>query len=169
MKTFIREHASNRNIIILLILLILFQVLFTHLLPQGEHAVMLDTRLFYNAGSAYEIIDHYTDAMRRGFILGEVTLDLIFPPVYTLLLIFLLYRLFKNTNIALFPVSILVFDYLENTGIVLMLVKYPQKYIFIAGASAVFSAMKWLLLMLTLLFFAAGLFPRLRQYFSKHS
>jgi hypothetical protein len=168
MKRFIRENAGNRNIIILLILVLLFQqVLFTHLLPKGEHAVMLDTLLFYSAEDAYEIIGNYSPEMRRGFIIGELTLDLIFPLIYAMLFSFLLARLFGGKKIILFPFLMLIFDYLENAAIVIMLLSYPQKFLALGTMAAVFSAIKWMLLPVIILLLLIGVIIKIRQYLLK--
>lgn len=166
MKTFLHKHASNRNIIILLVLFLLFQqVLFPHLLPKGEDAIMLDTQLFYNAEQATEIMNNYTDDMQRGFITGALTLDLVFPWIYTLLLVFLFVRFFKNSTIAFSPFLILIFDYLENAGIVIMLSAFPQKLPTLTALTALFSGIKWILLFIITALLLFGILKKILQYF----
>lgn len=166
MKAFLRKHASNRNILILLALFLLFQqVLFPHLLPEGEHAIMLDTQLFYSTERAAEIINNYTNDMRSGFITGMLALDLIFPWIYTLLLSFLFVRFFKNSIIALSPFLILIADYLENAGIVIMLSAYPQKFTALTVLTALFSGIKWALLFIISALLLFGIVKKTRQYF----
>lgn len=166
MKAFLRKHASKRNILILLALFLLFQqVLFPHLLPKGEHAIMLDTQLFYSAERAAEIMNNYTNDIRRGFITGTLTLDLIFPWIYTLLLSFLFVRFFKNPTIALSPFLILIADYLENTGIVIMLLAHPQKFPTLTAVTALFSGIKWALLFIISALLLFGIVKKTWQYF----
>lgn len=165
MEHFIRKHANAKNIILLLILLLLFQqVLFKHLLPQGEHALMLDTQFFYSAEDAYDIIGNYSEAMRHAFMIGELTLDLVFPWIYTLLFAFLFAVLFKGAKIVLFPFLMLIFDYLENAAILFLLIRYPQEYSGMAAMAAVFSAIKWILLPMILLLLLAGIFRKILRY-----
>lgn len=66
--------------------------------------------------------------MRRGFIVGELTLNLVFPWIYTLFFAFVLAILFKGTKIVLFPMPMLIFDYLENAAIVFLLIRYLQEF-----------------------------------------
>jgi hypothetical protein len=144
MNNFIQKYATGKNILILMGIMLLFEfVFFPQFLPKGEHARSLDTQIAYNADDAYEIIENYSDNMRQRYIYGEVTLDLVFPVIYTLLFSFLIFFLFKNPKLALFPFMQLIFDYLENTGIVIMLSAWPNKMVWLATTTSVFSMIKW--------------------------
>ena len=144
MRSFIQKYATWKSILILLGIVLLFQFLwFPRFLPKGEHAVMIDTEMAYNAEDAYEIIGNYTDNMRQRYILGEITLDLVFPVIYTFLFSFLIFFLYKNATLALFPFLTLFFDYLENTGIVIILSAYPNKIMWLATITSVISLIKW--------------------------
>ena len=157
MRTFIQKYASWKNILILMGIVLLFQFLwFPQFLPKGEHAVMLDTEMAYNAEDAYGIIGNYTDNMRQRYILGEITLDLVFPIIYTLLFSFLIFFLYKNATLALFPFLQMIFDYLENTGIVIMLSAWPGKIMWLASLTSVLSAIKWTLVGITSLVVFVG-------------
>ncbi len=157
MRTFITKYTSWKSILILMGLMLLFEfVFFPQFLPKGEHARSLDTEIAYNADDAYEIIENYTDSMRQRYIYGEVTLDLVFPVIYTLLFSFLIFFLFKNTRLALFPFIQLIFDYLENTGIVILLSAYPNKIMWLATTTSVFSMVKWVLVGVTALIVLLG-------------
>ncbi len=157
MRTFIQKTATWKNILILMGIMLLFQFLFfPALLPGGEHAVLLDSELGYRANEAYEVIGHYSDSMRRTYILNEVTLDLVFPVIYTLLFSFLIFFLFKNITLAFFPFIQLLFDYLENTGIVIILSAWPNKLMWLATATSVFSMIKWVLAGITILIILVG-------------
>lgn len=144
MRTFIQKYATWKSILILMGIMLLFEFLwFPQFLPKGENARSLDTEIAYNAEDAYEIIGNYTGTMRQRYILGEITLDLVFPMIYTLLFSFLIFFLFKNTTLALFPFLQMIFDYLENTGIVIMLSAWPNKMMWLATTTSVFSMVKW--------------------------
>ncbi|MEA2076680.1 MAG: hypothetical protein U9O95_01515 [Candidatus Marinimicrobia bacterium] len=157
MRTFIQKYASWKSILILMGIVLLFQFLwFPQFLPKGEHAVMIDTEMGYTAEDAYEIIGNYTDNMRQRYIFGEITLDLVFPFIYTFLFAFAIYFLTKNSTLALFPFLQLIFDLLENTGIVIMLTAWPDKIMWLATATSVFSMIKWVLVGITLLIVLVG-------------
>ena len=139
-------------------IVLLFQFLwFPQFLPKGKHAVMIDTEMAYNAEDAYEIIGNYTDSMRQRYIYGEVTLDLVFPVIYTLLFSFLIFFLFKSPKLALFPFIQLIFDYLENTGIVIMLLTWPNKIMWLASVTSVFSMIKWVLAGVSIILILSGI------------
>ncbi|MFA7194434.1 MAG: hypothetical protein WC210_01745 [Candidatus Neomarinimicrobiota bacterium] len=166
----IQKHANTKNIIILLLLFLLFQqVLFRHLLPQGEQSIMVDTQLFYTAEQAAGIINNYTDETRRGFITGALTLDLVFPWIYTLLLGFLFVRYFKNSAIALSPFLIMIFDYLENAGIVTMLAAFPRQFPALIKLTAFFSGIKWTLLFIITALLLFGIFRKIWSYFHRNN
>ncbi len=154
MYRFFAAYSVPKNILFLLGVVLLFRfVLFPGLLPEAE---MLDMRLFYTAEEAYEIIDDYRADVRRGFIVSALTLDLIFPFAYSFFFSFLTFFLFKKTLPALFPFSAMFFDYLENAGIVILLTQYPQKIMFLATLTGIFTALKWILLVCTMIILAAG-------------
>jgi hypothetical protein len=157
MQSFIQKYATLKSILILMGIVLLFQFLwFPQFLPKGEHAVMIDTEMGYTAEDAYEIIGNYTDNMRQRYILGEITLDLVFPVIYTLLFSFLIFFLTKNATLALFPFLQMIFDYLENIGIVIMLSVWPGKIMWLASLTSVFSAIKWTLVGVTSLVVFVG-------------
>ncbi|MDZ7795864.1 MAG: hypothetical protein U5N56_01960 [Candidatus Marinimicrobia bacterium] len=154
MYRFFAAYSVPKNILFLLGIVLLFRiVLFPSLLPEAE---MLDTRFSYTAKEAYEIIDDYRPDVRRGFILSALTLDMVFPFAYSVFFSFLLFFLFKRTLPALFPFSAMFLDYLENTGIVILLTQYPQKIMSLAALTGVFTTLKWILLLGTMILLAAG-------------
>lgn len=157
MHTFIAKYATWKSILILMGIMLCFQfVFFPQFLPKGEHAVMIDTEMGYTAEDAYEIIGNYTDNMRQRYILGEITLDLVFPFIYTFLFAFAIYFLTKNPTLALFPFLQLIFDLLENTGIVIMLSAWPNKIMWLAMVTSGFSMIKWALVGITSLVVFVG-------------
>ena len=157
MRTFIQKTATWKNILILMGIMLLFQFLFfPALLPGGEHAVLLDSELGYRANEAYEVIGHYSDSMRRIYILNEVTLDLVFPFVYTFLFAFAIYLLYQRSTLALFPFLAIIFDFLENTGIVIMLSAWPNKFMWLATCTSIFSMIKWSLVVISTLIILVG-------------
>ena len=157
MRTFIQKTASWKNILILMGIMLLFEFFFfPALLPEGEHAVLLDSELGYRGGEVYEVIEHYSDSMRRTYILNEVTLDLVFPFIYTFLFAFAIFLLYQRPTLALFPFLAMIFDYLENTGIVIMLSAWPNKLLWLATVTSVFSMIKWSLVGLSTLIILVG-------------
>lgn len=149
MQSFLQHHATRRNILILIGLMLVIEILFGVFLPKGDNARMIDTSFVTDGTAVYEIIEHYDVGMRQAYIWGAVTLDLAFPIVYFLLFSFLLIAGWKNTKLAIIPLMQMIFDYLENASIVTMLSIWPNKLNWLASATVVFSLIKWSLAVIT--------------------
>ena len=77
----------------------------------------------------------------------ELTTDVMYPVVYSLLFAVILTMLFRHRAIrwaALLPLVALVFDYLENATIVTLLTSYPTQSATVAVLCEVFKLVKWL-------------------------
>jgi len=93
-----------------------------------------------------------------------LTLDLIYPLVYGLLISFLLIVTFQrafpkknSADLAVFiPWSGVLFDYLENFGLATMYLSYPTELIPIAWMTAVFTTTKWTLIGIGFLLILVG-------------
>jgi hypothetical protein len=149
MKHFAKKYSTTRNIISLLILWILFNIgffiAFTNL--DGQ---LLDLKLYYNAAEAQEMIHSYGSDGRTIYINGILWLDYLYPIVYSLLLIFIIFRLGSNTKLSVIPLPAIIFDYLENSSIVWMLYKYPETYS-IGNISGIFTLLKWSFVIISIL------------------
>jgi hypothetical protein len=156
MKPFFQTHATRRNILILIGLMLIIELLFGVFLPKGENARMIDTSFVTSGTAVLEIIDQYDAGMRQAYIWGAVTLDLIFPIVYFLLFAFLLFAVWKNAKLAIIPLLQMIFDYLENAGVVTMLSMWPDKLDWLASVTVVFSLIKWGLAGITVILIIIG-------------
>ncbi len=170
----LQKMANPINVGLLLAIMLAFNiVLLPELIPvnSAQSIKPLDLQFAYTPQVAYESISSYSDVIRKKYIIGEMTVDIIYPFSYTLFLsfsIFLIYRNKKNNNslaiqFALVPYIILVSDLLENTGIVTMLSKYPQELISVAWGTSYFSTLKWVTVAFSLLLIAIGLLINLRS------
>jgi hypothetical protein len=156
MKPFFQTHATRRNILILIGMMLIIEILFGVILPKGENARMIDTAFVTSGSAIYEIIGNYDAGMRQAYIWGAVTLDLIFPIVYFLLFAFLLFAVWKNAKLAIIPLLQMIFDYLENAGVVTMLSIWPDKLDWLASVTVVFSLIKWGLAGITVILIIIG-------------
>lgn len=149
MKHFLKKHSTTRNIISLVLLWILFNIgffiAFTNLDEQ-----LLDLKLYYNAAEAQEMIHSYGFDGRTIYINGILLLDYLYPIVYSLLLIFIIFRLGSNIKLSVIPLPAIIFDYLENSSIVWMLYKYPETY-GIGNISGIFTLLKWSFVIISIL------------------
>ncbi len=170
----LQKMANPINIGLLLAIMLVFNiVLLPGLIPVNNAPSIkpLDLQFAYTPQMAYESISSYSDVIRKKYIIGEMTVDIIYPFFYTLFLsfsIFLIYRNKKDSNslaiqFSLVPYIILVSDLLENTGIVTMLSKYPQELISVAWGTSYFSTLKWVTVAFSLLLIIIGLLINLRR------
>lgn len=125
---------------ILLFNLILFPY-FTKICLGGKTGIsvsgMLDTRLYYSAGDVQTFLASKTESEKKCSILVHVTADAVYPVIYSIFLSILFSSLVgKLTDgsgkkpklpgkasalLIVFPLLILLADYLENTFIVILL------------------------------------------------
>lgn len=162
MRKFIQKNASGKNILFLSGMLLLFNfVLFPVYIPNEQNAEPIDTQFAYTPQKAYQLIGDYGESARKSYITGELTIDLIYPVIYSLILCFILFLIYKNQKIVLFPFLILIADYFENFGIVTMLYNYPQKLISVAWITSFFSTLKWILIVVTILIIISGLIRKI--------
>ncbi len=166
-KNFIQKNANGKSILFLFGMLLLFKlVLFPNFFLKGQNVKLLDLQFAYTPQKAYQLIENYGEAIRKSYIIGELTIDLIYPIVYSSLLSFIIFYIYKRQRIALFPFLILITDYLENFGIVTLLYKYPQKLIIVAWITSFFSSLKWILILSSVLIIIIGLIKRINQKIS---
>ena len=151
-----KKKEIYKIILILGILLIFNFILFPTLLGNMGNIKPLDLKFAYTPNTAYKLIDNYSDSFRYRYILNELSLDLIYPIIYSTLLSWLIIFLFKSQKLAIYPYIIMLVDYLENIGVVILLYKYPQKFIAIAWITSFFSTLKWLLIVVVVLAIICG-------------
>lgn len=113
----------------------------------------VDLRFFYSAVEVYEIAEAYGDAGREAYVRARLTFDTAWPLIYTFFLSVTTGFLFRKAlpenspwlKINLLPVAAMLFDYLENISISVVMLAYPSRLTFLAGLTAVFTAVKWVL------------------------
>jgi hypothetical protein len=163
MNNFITKQANRKSVLILFGLVIIINVLLALSMSDNPDLKPLDLQLTYDAEKAYELIGAYNDAERKTYILVELTLDVIYPIVYSLLFSFLLFILHKDIQIAKFPFVITILDFVENGGIVTLLVNYPKELIGVANFTGIFTTLKWFVLVLTLILILWGLVKKFKK------
>jgi hypothetical protein len=154
MINFYIRYSKPITIYLLLALTIAFNIF---LFPRFFPANALDTKLYYSNSEAYEILDGFIEEGRNKYRLGLLTIDFIYPVLYSFLLSSTLFKIYRRVNIATFPFGIMAMDYFENTGILLLLYNYPEKMILTANITGTFTSLKWLFLGICLILIIAGL------------
>ena len=135
-------------LVVLIVLYLVFVLLLFPALSGGSGAVPLDLMFSYSPGQAYSMIDAYGPQVRHSYAISAMTLDVAYPLTYSLLFSVWLTLLLKSNSgvactIRMLPFVILMFDLLENSGIVVMLASYPQRLDMIATATSVATTLKW--------------------------
>ncbi|MDD4148933.1 MAG: hypothetical protein PHE33_02780 [Bacteroidales bacterium] len=166
---FLNKKVTWSSILILLGLIILFSLLLFPLFhTTNPNNSILDSQFSYSSEKAYEIFEQYNDEELKGYIIGELTVDLVYPIVYTLLFIFLIFKLSKTVSLSLFPILIMFSDYFENIGIITIINYYPQKIPNIVALTSLFTSIKWTLVAISILMILVLLLMKLFKQNKKH-
>ena len=177
-KKIIDTHAKLANGIVIIILLFLFllanSVVIQAIYPKFQ---TLDTLSSYTPDKAFQLISSYGEQRRQYYAVIEVTLDLVYPFVtalmFSLITLYTFKRAFPNHNwtlyLSLTPYAVLLADYLENAGIVTMLLIYPRESVLLAQISNFFTIAKFSLAPLQLIFVVGLIGWLFRTIHSKRS
>ena len=148
-QIFIQGISRRKWLISALVLLfLLFNFLVFPLATKNEPR-MLDTRLHYNRANIIAYLFQLTPSQKSSQILMHTTIDLLYPILYTLLLSTLLFISGKKHRnlLVLLPLSIFIFDILENSGIVVLFSRIPHTNVLYRTALTItplFTMVKWL-------------------------
>lgn len=141
MKNFLERFSSGKNIILLIVAFLVFNLfLFPYYIPIDEP---LDLRLAYSSKQAYQLIEGYGEANRQIYALGLIYIDFAYPVVYGLMVSFLLFKIKKSVILAQLPLLAAFADFIENVGIITMLNYFPGKNLLLAGMTSMFTTLKW--------------------------
>ncbi|MFN3850010.1 MAG: hypothetical protein ACK4NY_11300 [Spirosomataceae bacterium] len=118
---------------------------------------LMDLSFGFTPEKGYEIIESYGEEGRKVYLFVESFIDVIYPIIYSTAFVLLLSFLIKKNDwksyfyINLIPYGSLVFDLLENLGIVIMLKSFPERANFWANLASNSGLLKWLFAGITLL------------------
>jgi len=160
---FLKLYATKRNIIIGILLIVLFNVL---LLPEFSKLFfkcsidinsILDLKFSYTITEAYFLIENLRENGRNTYKLTLLLIDFPYALMYGFVYAFIIIKLLNRTTLKRFyylsvaPFLISWFDVLENSGIILMLSKYPTKLNVICNLTSIFTSLKWIFAAITFL------------------
>lgn len=134
-------------------------------LPQQSNLALtfglkesVDTSWFYNAKELYRIAESYGTIGRQFYIYQRWTFDLIWPLVYFSFIFSssaLLYKSIGLSKINRWILSFIwigiVFDFLENTMVTLVMYRYPSLTWIIADFAGTATSLKWIFIGLSFL------------------
>ena len=113
----------------------------------------IDTSWFYNSSQLYRIAESYGTIGRQFYIQQRWTFDLIWPLVYFSFIFStsaLLYQSIglshHNRWILSFTWFAILFDYLENIMVSIVMFRYPSTTIIIADFAGTATSLKWIFL-----------------------
>ena len=170
LSNFILKIANWKSLLIFFLIYIAFNAFF---FPKGfksdvpiadQNLPILDLQMTYNPENVKDIVAMYNGAAKQAYILSATITDGIYPIVYFLLfgiafsLVFYKWRInpwFKYINIL--PLSIVFFDYMENTMIVQMLKTAPADLGMMPTYCSTFTMIKWLFTTIFLILLIAGI------------
>jgi len=146
---------------LIFVLFLLYGFFMGYIMPSIERSVtekspntkLLDLMFFYTPQTAFDMIAKYGDVARSIYINTEFSVDVAFPVVYSFffsLIITLLAGLaFPNNDnllkLNLLPFGMLLFDLLENLGIISMLWVFPSTPDVLAWLTTLLTMTKWVL------------------------
>ncbi len=177
---FYEKSKNNLALLLLLVVFLSFQAfLFSYIIKLyglQEH-VILDLKFGFNPEFAFEVISGYCERGRQGIMVLTGIVDMIYPLIYGSLLVLLISRFRgkvnsgSNTNqtINLLPVVAVFFDFLENTGILIMINYYPEQVIPIAWIASFAGMFKWVFLGISVIILLIYLIKALHNWNSRVS
>lgn len=120
----------------------------------------------YTPDRAYEILSVYNTEALQYYKNIELSVDIIYPIIYgfafSLLIAFIWGRIAPEKQwtklLPVIPLKGMLFDFAENTGIVVMINQLPERADGIASVTAIFSLLKWSLDFLAMAIIFIGLF-----------
>ena len=111
----------------------------------------IDLLFFYTPQTAYGMVAAYGEQVRAAYRVTELTVDIIYPIVYTSFFSLLITWLFKKgfpaeskiQRLNVVPFGAWLFDLFENLGIVTMLSVYPSTPTGVSWLTTIFTMVKW--------------------------
>ena len=149
----------------LLVLCVLIPgVLFPLLSPAdaAEDISALDTRLWYTPADVRAHMDSLTPRERNAAALSHLTADLLFPLVYGSLLAMLLLKTWPESGLWKLALADVSADLMENLSLAALYWTHPRLLGALAPLAALWTALKWALITLTLGLILWGAFRRRR-------
>ncbi|KAB7731597.1 hypothetical protein F5984_05015 [Rudanella paleaurantiibacter] len=156
LSAFLYRTASRKTLWLATLLYLPFPTLFFRNLEEkmnklaGQPIGPIDLLFGYNPDRIMQMVAAYGPEGRAIYAQGELTIDLIYPIVYTFLLATVLSLLFRKrpyapfAQVNLLPLSVLFFDFCENACIVYLLKSYPATSPTVAALCSVLTTLKWL-------------------------
>lgn len=171
-----QRWATGRNVLILLVVFLLFEIVVlpvagANIQSYSGGAGPLDLTFGLSPADTYARLTAYTARGRSAYLLIELTADVLFPIAYGLFFTLALALVFQRgfpadspmQKLSLVPLLAVVFDYIENAGIVSMLLAYPQDLSAVAVITRLATMGKWLVTIASMALLLIGIVALIRQ------
>jgi hypothetical protein len=136
----------------------------------------LDSDPCYDSEEAYALIRKFDSPSRQLYAWTEITVDMIFPIIYSLLLSLLIIYIFQKSSnkttyesLAMLPFIAMLFDYCENVLIAVMLFDYQREHFALARVASLATKLKFSFLAVSLAAILFGLIWLAIRSLSKES
>ena len=153
----LKKYANGWLVLVLLAITGYFQfVIFlgqsAKIQATSDGAGPIDLLLFYTPTKVFGMVASYGDELRASYRIFELTYDIAYPIVYTLLFALAITWLFQrgfpsHSNMYKYnvvPFGALITDFFENLCIVAMLSIFPSTPALLAWVSTIFTLAKWI-------------------------
>ena len=156
------KSAKTSNLVFLFVAYVVFALISIQwvcpkLKSYSNGAEPIDLIFSYSIDQVYTLLKSYGPEGREWYTLIELTIGIIFPIIYSILLslliVFTYCRLMLPESfikiLFLFPILTLFIDFLENACIVFMLTNYPYKLDLAAQLASTLTNTKWIMLIIS--------------------
>uniref|UniRef100_A0A7C3E2V8 Uncharacterized protein n=1 Tax=Gracilinema caldarium TaxID=215591 RepID=A0A7C3E2V8_9SPIR len=151
--TRITNRISLAIVAIVTLLLVIFIVpaVYGQFSPGGIPCRALDTLFTYTPDQAKTVLACFGPLLGK-YRLAELTLDLVYPVVYSLFFSMALTALVRDSSrllnllqyLLLFPLLAWFFDLLENASISVLIAQYPDFSPLVAQMASLSTSLKWI-------------------------
>ena len=152
----LQKYATGRNIFALFIItqivyFIMLGITIPHVQGYADGMELFDVRpTGYDVDYAHELLTNLGDDGRDAYLYQQIPFDLVYPGLFAITYALMLTWIFRYSfgsnskmNMLVFvPIAAGTFDYLENAGIVVMLLSYPNFSDAVVYVSSFFSLAK---------------------------
>ncbi len=133
-----------------------------------------DTDMMYTGQDLYEIAESYGEDGRSTYILLRWTFDVVWPLVYTFFILSMIIWIGKFVtykwvhSIYYLPILAMLFDYLENILVTIVMISFPKKLIGLGQVASYASMTKWVVLSLAFIGIVVVLLARIIEFMTKN-
>ena len=159
------EKLAKPYIIIPLAVIFLFFMLYLFPAHQneindviGKEFQSLDARFFYSKSDVMLAFEEIGEYGRKKYMFISGYIDMVYPLVYGMLFSLLLLRLTRKLPtkkmkwVCYVPLIAVLFDYIENVGVLKMLDSYPMVSESLVNLTSFATSGKWIFVLISILF-----------------